>query len=115
MTGSLNQHGGVQAIGGVNEKIEGFFDICNARGLSGSQGVVIPAANAVHLMLRQDVLDAVSAGQFQVYSANTIDEALALLTGYSAASIDSRVMHRLEELDELARKFARKRDSKDDD
>ncbi len=114
VTGSLNQHGQVQAIGGVNEKIEGFFDICNARGLSGSQGVVIPAANAVHLMLRQDVLDAVSAGQFQVYSADTIDEALALLTGYSAASIDSRVLERLEELDELRRKFTRQGDDKDD-
>ena len=114
VTGSLNQHGQVQAIGGVNEKIEGFFDICNARGLSGSQGVVIPAANAVHLMLRQDVLDAVSAGQFQVYSADTIDTALELLTGCSAASIDSQVLKRLEELDEMARKYARKGDDKHD-
>ena len=114
VTGSLNQHGQVQAIGGVNEKIEGFFDICNARGLSGSQGVVIPAANAVHLMLRQDVLDAVSAGQFQVYSADTIDTALELLTGCSAAYIDGQVLKRLEELDEMARKYARKGDDKHD-
>jgi len=114
VTGSLNQHGQVQAIGGVNEKIEGFFDICNARGLSGSQGVVIPAANAVHLMLRQDVLDAVGAGKFQVYSVDTIDGALELLTGYSAASIDRLVLERLEELAELARKYARKGEDKDD-
>jgi lon-related putative ATP-dependent protease len=114
VTGSLNQHGQVQAIGGVNEKIEGFFDICNARGLSGSQGVVIPAANAVHLMLRQDVLDAVSDGQFQVYSVDTIDAALEMLTGYSSASIDNRVRQRLEELGELARKYARKGDDKHD-
>ena len=115
VTGSLNQHGQVQAIGGVNEKIEGFFDICNARGLSGSQGVVIPAANAVHLMLRQDVLDAVAAGQFHIYGADSIDEALELLTGYSAASIDAMVVARLEELGELARKFAHKGDGKNDD
>ena len=117
VTGSLNQHGQVQAIGGVNEKIEGFFDICSARGLSGSHGVVIPAANAVHLMLRQDVQDAVAAGKFQVYCAQNIDTALELLTGYSAASIDAAIMQRLEELDALAKKFAGKDkgDSGDDD
>ena len=115
VTGSLNQHGQVQAIGGVNEKIEGFFDICSSRGLSGSQGVVIPAANAVHLMLRQDVLDAVAAGQFQVYTAETIDQALELLTGYSATSVDARIVARLEELDDLVRQYARKGDGKDDD
>ena len=115
VTGSLNQHGQVQAIGGVNEKIEGFFDICSARGLSGRQGVVIPAANAVHLMLRQDVLDAVAAGQFQVYTAETIDQALELLTGYSATSVDARIVARLEELDDLVRQYARKGDGKDDD
>lgn len=106
VTGSLNQHGQVQAIGGVNEKIEGFFDICNARGLSGSQGVVIPHANMVHLMLRQDVIDAASAGKFHIFSADNIDQALELLTGYTAASIDQRVESRLEELYELAREFA---------
>lgn len=105
VTGSLNQHGQVQAIGGVNEKIEGFFDICAARGLNGSQGVVIPAANEVHLMLRQDVLDAVNAGTFHIYSTDTIDAALELLTGYSAASIDAAVLARLEELTALAREF----------
>ncbi len=106
VTGSLNQHGHVQAIGGVNQKIEGFFDICDARGLSGTQGVIIPSANEVHLMLRQNVLDAAAAGQFHIYSANTIDDALELLTGYSASSIDARVLARIEELQALAKSFA---------
>lgn len=109
VTGSLNQHGQVQAIGGVNEKIEGFFDICNARGLSGSQGVVIPSANVVHLMLRQDVLDAANEGNFHIYSADSIDQALELTTGYTASSIDQRVLARLEELFELGREFTHSR------
>ena len=107
VTGSLNQRGQVQAIGGVNEKIEGFFDICTARGLTGKQGVVIPAANEVHLMLRQDVVDAAAAGQFHIYCAKNIDEAMELLTGYSAKSIDDCVLLRVEELHQLARQFAR--------
>ena len=115
VTGSLNQHGRVQAIGGVNEKIEGFFDICNARGLSGTQGVVIPRANEVHLMLRQDVLDAAAEQQFHIYSADTIDDALELLTGYSAASIDARVLARIQELQALARRFASKDSDSDGD
>ena len=112
ITGSLNQRGQVQAIGGVNEKIEGFFDICKARGLSGSQGVVIPAANEVHLMLRQDVVDASAAGQFHVYSASDVDTALELLTGYTAASVDARVMARIEELQALSKQFAKSEDDK---
>jgi predicted ATP-dependent protease len=76
--------------------------------------VVIPAANAVHLMLRQDVLDAVAANRFQVYSADSIDEALELLTGYSAASIDARVIARLEEFEALARKFSARGNDKGD-
>jgi predicted ATP-dependent protease len=114
VTGSLNQHGIVQAIGGVNEKIEGFYDICSARGLDGNQGVVIPSANTVHLMLREDVRDAVAAGKFQVYSANSIDEALELLTGYRASSIDAQVISRLDELDELTRKFSRRERHEED-
>lgn len=114
VTGSLNQHGQVQAIGGVNEKIEGFFDVCDARGLTGTQGVIIPRANAVHLMLRQDVLDAVEAGQFRVYGADTIDTALELLTGSSANAIDARVIARLETLDEVSRKYAAKGDHSGD-
>jgi hypothetical protein len=78
----------VQPIGGVNEKIEGFFDICRARGLSGAQGVIVPAANAKHLMLRRDVVDAVAEGRFHVYAVNTIDDALGLLSGLPAGEPD---------------------------
>ncbi|MGE5339812.1 MAG: Lon protease family protein [Gemmatimonadota bacterium] len=88
ITGSVNQHGQVQAIGGVNAKIEGFFDICNARGLTGTQGVLIPASNVQHLMLRADVIDACAAGRFAIYAVNDIDEAIALLTGLAAGSRD---------------------------
>jgi lon-related putative ATP-dependent protease len=84
ITGSVNQLGQVQAIGGVNEKIEGFFDICKARGLTGSQGVVIPQVNAQQLMLRADVVEAVAAGQFSVHAVSTVDEALEILTGEPA-------------------------------
>jgi lon-related putative ATP-dependent protease len=84
VTGSVNQHGRVQAIGGVNEKIEGFFDICRARGLTGEQGVLIPAANRKHLMLRHDVVEAVSEGRFNIYPVETVEEGIELLTGLSA-------------------------------
>lgn len=114
VTGSLNQHGQVQAIGGVNEKIEGFFDICEARGLSGSQGVVIPESNRVHLMLRKDVRDAVKAGLFHIYSVAHVDQALELLTGFSVSSVDACVSGRVEELQDLARSFSSK-DGSDDD
>ncbi len=81
VTGSVNQHGDVQAIGGVNEKIEGFFDACRLHGeLTGDQGVIIPQANVQHLALRQDVVDAVAAGRFHIYPVKTVDEALALLS-----------------------------------
>ncbi len=88
VTGSVNQHGQVQPIGGANEKIEGFFDICAARGLTGSQGVVIPAANVKHLMLRQDVVKAAAEGRFHVYPVDTIDQAMALLSGLPAGEAD---------------------------
>ena len=84
VTGSVNQHGQVQAIGGVNEKIEGFFDVCAARGLTGEQGVLIPASNAQHLMLRADVVEACAAGRFAVYPVATIDQGIQLLTGRPA-------------------------------
>jgi len=84
VTGSVNQHGEVQAIGGVNEKIEGFFDVCGARGLTGDQGVLIPAANVKHLMLRRDVVEAVGQGRFSVHAVSTIDEGIAILTGTPA-------------------------------
>jgi lon-related putative ATP-dependent protease len=84
VTGSVNQHGQVQAIGGVNEKIEGFFDICRIRGLNGTQGVLIPKSNIQHLMLRQDVIEACKAGTFSIFPIGTIDEGIALLTGCQA-------------------------------
>jgi predicted ATP-dependent protease len=114
VTGSLDQRGQVQAIGGVNEKIEGYFDICSARGLSGSHGVVIPRSNEVHLMLRQEVIDAVEAGQFHIYSAGNIDEALELLTGFTVESIDARVNARVEELHRLTREFRAKGNGEDE-
>ncbi len=90
VTGSVDQLGRVQAIGGVNEKIEGFFDLCNARGLTGDQGVLIPAANVKHLMLRQDVVDAVAAGKFHVYPVDHVDQGIELLTGLPAGARDAK-------------------------
>ena len=87
VTGSVNQRGEVQAIGGVNEKIEGFFDVCAQHGLSGQQGVLIPQANVHNLMLRQDVVEAIRAGRFHVYPITHIDQGLALLTGVPAGDI----------------------------
>jgi predicted ATP-dependent protease len=84
VTGSVNQHGEIQAIGAVNEKVEGFFDVCRARGLTGEHGVMIPAANVQHLMLRPDVVEAVRAGRFHVYAVKTVDEGVELLTGMAA-------------------------------
>jgi predicted ATP-dependent protease len=117
VTGSMNQHGAVQAIGGVNEKIEGFFRVCLARGLSGDQGVIVPAANAKHLMLEVPVREAVAAGRFHVWTVEHIDEALALFTGmptgardgaghYPEGSLNARVAARLDGFAEAARAFA---------
>jgi predicted ATP-dependent protease len=88
VTGSVNQHGEVQVIGGVNKKIEGFFDICNARGLNGEQGVIIPQANVKHLMLRQDVVVAVKEWKFHIYAVKTIDQGMEILTGIMAGERD---------------------------
>ncbi|MGI9373395.1 MAG: Lon protease family protein, partial [Hyphomicrobiales bacterium] len=84
VTGSVSQNGDVQAIGGVNEKIEGFFDICQADGLTGKQGVLIPQANAKNLMLRQDIVEACAKGKFNIYSVKHIDEGIEVLTGVKA-------------------------------
>jgi len=92
VTGSVNQFGDVQAIGAVNEKIEGFFDICQARGLSGEQGVLIPAANVKHLMLRQDVVSACAEGKFSIYAVQNVDEAIELLTGVAAGEANEEGM-----------------------
>jgi predicted ATP-dependent protease len=109
VTGSVNQYGVVQGIGGVNEKIEGFFDLCKARGQLDGQGVIIPASNVRHLMLRRDVVDAVKAGNFHVYAVETIDQGIELLTGvpagvrdekgkFTAGTINAKVEARLIEL-----------------
>jgi lon-related putative ATP-dependent protease len=88
VTGSVNQHGKVQAIGGVNEKIEGFFDLCHVRGLTGDQGVLIPQSNVKHLMLRKDVVEAVAEGRFRIFAVNTVDEGIEILTGIPAGERD---------------------------
>lgn len=88
VTGSVNQLGQVQAIGAVNEKIEGFFNLCRDRGLEGEQAVIVPAANVKHLMLKKEVREAVGAGQFHIYAVRHVDECLALLTGVDAGERD---------------------------
>lgn len=90
VTGSINQFGQVQAIGGVNEKIEGFFDLCHHRGLTGEQGVLIPATNVRHLMLRKEVVEACAAGQFAIYPVAHVDQGIELLTGVKAGEIGKR-------------------------
>lgn len=112
ITGSINQFGEVQAVGGVNEKIEGFFRLCEARGLTGEQGVIIPRANVSNLMLDERVLQAVRAGRFHVYAVRQVDEALGLLLGepagtpdgegrFPAGSVNARVVERLREIAEM--------------
>jgi predicted ATP-dependent protease len=112
ITGSINQFGEVQAVGGVNEKIEGFFRLCEARGLTGEQGVIIPHANISNLMLDERVLEAVRNGQFHVYAVRQADEALSLLVGEPAGvpdekgqfpkdSVNARVVERLREIAEM--------------
>jgi len=116
VTGSVNQMGEMQAIGGVNEKIEGFFDVCRASGLTGKQGVIIPASNVKHLMLRPDILAAAEAGLFNVYAIGHIDQGIELLTGrkagvrgsdghFEAGSINALVEERLLHYARLRRRF----------
>lgn len=90
VTGSVNQQGGVQAIGGVNQKIEGFFDLCKIKGLTGEQGVIIPKSNLKNLMLREDVVEAIKEGRFHVYAVETIDEGIEILTGVEAGELDEK-------------------------
>jgi predicted ATP-dependent protease len=112
ITGSINQFGEVQAVGGANEKIEGFFRLCEARGLTGEQGAIIPHSNVATLMLDERVLQAVRAGQFHVYAVRHVDEALSLLVGedagtpnaegqFPAGSVNARVVERLREIAEI--------------
>jgi predicted ATP-dependent protease len=86
VTGSVNQHGQIQPIGGVNEKIEGFFDLCKSRGFAKEQGVIIPRQNVRHLMLKKEVQDAVEAGDFAIYAIATVDEGIEILTGKKAGN-----------------------------
>ncbi len=117
VTGSINQLGEVQPIGGVNEKIEGFFESCSRRGLTGKQGVIIPARNTRHLALRRDVVEAVEAGHFIIYAVNTLEEAIELLTGVAAGergvdgtyppdTVYGRVAQRLEEMAEAVAEWS---------
>ena len=123
VTGSINQFGQVQAIGGVNEKIEGFFDLCKARGLTGKHGVLIPASNVDNLMLRNDVVTAVNDGLFAIYPVSDVDEGIEILTGmpagkldktgsYPSESINGMAVARLKEMAEKIKKFT---SSSDDD
>jgi lon-related putative ATP-dependent protease len=118
VTGSVNQQGEVQAIGGVNEKIEGFFDLCRARGLNEEQGVLIPKSNVQHLMLREDVVEAVKNGQFAIYPVGTIDEGIEILTGvkagergqggrFAAGTVNRLVEDKLKMFAERGRGFAK--------
>lgn len=121
VTGSVNQHGQIQAIGAVNEKIEGFFDICRTRGLTGGQGVIIPGANADHLMLREDIVEEVSKGKFGIYAVETVDQGIELLTGrpagergpdgrFADGSINQLIEARLAGMAEIVRKFGSRDD-----
>ena len=118
VTGSVNQKGEVQAIGGVNEKIEGYFEVCQATGLTGEQGVMIPSSNIDNLMLKQDVRQAVADGKFNIWSVDTIDEGIELLTGVNAGtlqtdgsfepdSVNAKVSQRLEKLAETIESFGK--------
>ena len=118
ITGSVDQHGQIQAIGGVNEKIEGFFDVCRLTGLSGEQGVIIPDSNVKHLMLRHDVVAAAEAGKFRILPIATIDQGLELLTGvpagapspdgaYPEGTLNHRIATRLDMLAEKAASLMR--------
>lgn len=117
VTGSMNQWGEVQAIGGANEKIEGFFDICSARGLTGDQGVIIPQANQPHLMLRDEVRDAVTQGQFHIFTATHVEDVMERLCGlpagvleengeFSGGSFQRAVQERVAQLQQIQRRFS---------
>ena len=118
VTGSVNQKGEVQAIGGVNEKIEGFFEVCKAKGLTGEQGVITPESNVKNLMLKEEVVEAIREGKFYIWAVKTIDEGIEILTGVKAGqrredgtfeegTVNYRVDKRLRELAETMRRFAR--------
>ena len=116
VTGSVNQKGEIQAIGGVNQKIEGYFDVCQKKGLTGSQGVIIPKANLVNLMLKREVVEAVRAGRFFIYQVAHVTEGIHILTGvptgtadetgaYPAESAYGRIQSKLKSFRERAREL----------
>ncbi len=120
----MNQRGEVQAIGGVNEKIEGFFDLCAARGLSGEHGVLIPDTNVKHLMLHSRVVDAVREGKFHIYPVKRIDQGIEILTGVPAGArgpdgrfpegtVNQKVEAKLVELARRRRAFGRAAERED--
>ena len=121
VTGSVNQHGQIQPVGGVNEKIEGFFAVCKARGLTGTQGVIIPEANVQHLMLKPEVIKAVEEGKFHIYPVRTVDEGIEILTGVAAGerrpdgswpegTVNYLVDKRLREMAMQLRQFGRRKE-----
>ena len=127
VTGSVNQKGEVQAIGGVNEKIEGFFEVCKVKGLTGNQGVMIPESNVQNLMLKEEVVEAVEQGKFHLYSVKNIDEGIEVLTGVKAGKrrqdgtfeegtvnfkVDERLSEMAEELREFRPEFEGKKEEK---
>jgi len=114
VTGSMNQHGEVQPIGGVNEKIEGFFEVCKLSGLNGTQGVIIPRRNLIHLMLRSEVIEAVVNGKFNIYAIDNIEDGIEILTGmppgelqpdgtYPEGTFNHLVLKKLQELSEASK------------
>ncbi|MDH5689387.1 MAG: ATP-dependent protease, partial [Candidatus Bathyarchaeota archaeon] len=116
VTGSVNQKGEVQAIGGVNEKIEGFFEVCRAQGFTGKQGVLFPQSNAQNLMLKEEVVEAVKEGEFHIYPVKSVDEGIEILTGVKAGerkpdgafedgTVNYGVDKRLREMAEKLREF----------
>jgi predicted ATP-dependent protease len=118
VTGSVNQKGQIQPIGGVNEKIEGFYAVCEAKGLTGQQGVMIPESNVPNLMLKEEVVEAVQQGQFNIWAVQTIDEGIEVLTGvkagsrladgaFAAGSVHDLVNRRLEEMAQTMKAFGR--------
>ena len=123
VTGSVNQKGEVQAIGGVNEKIEGFYDLCKVKGMTGKQGVVIPHSNIKNLMLREDVVEAIKEGKFHIYPVNTIDEGIEVLTGKPAGELDEQGKYPegtinnmvQRKLDEMAEKLSKRKSEEDEE
>jgi predicted ATP-dependent protease len=117
VTGSVNQNGEIQAIGGINQKIEGFYDVCRLKGMTAKQGVLMPKANLRNLMLRPDVVQAIKDGKFHIYGVSTIDEGIEVLTGvpagergpdgrYPEDSINGRVERKLRQFSERLRQIA---------